>query len=178
MGLRENVRRSRSIPARVADPLATLTEPAERRSWLQRYWLWLLPVGCGGSLILLLAAAALLVAGVFAGIKSSWPYTEAVRMARENPSVVEALGEPIRPGWLVGGSMHMNRDSAEADLAIPIRGSENSGTIHVHARKRGDRWAFEVAVVEIRGRDEPIDLLEGLDMLRVERSGGPRDGTR
>ena len=65
----------------------------------------------------------------------------------------------------------MNRDSAEADLAIPIRGSENSGTIHVHARKRGDRWAFEVAVVEIRGRDEPIDLLEGLDMLRVERSG-------
>ena len=27
MGLRENARPSRSIPARVADPLATLTEP-------------------------------------------------------------------------------------------------------------------------------------------------------
>jgi hypothetical protein len=58
--------------------LSTVSEPVRRRSWLQRYWLWLLPVGCGGSVVLLLAAVALVVAGVFAGIKSSWPYTEAV----------------------------------------------------------------------------------------------------
>lgn len=154
--------------------MSAVIEPVRRRSWLQRYWLWLLPVGCGGSVVLLLAAVALVVAGVFAGIKSSWPYTEAVRMARENPSVIEALGEPIRPGWLVGGSMRVEREFAEADLAIPIRGSENSGTIHVLARKRGSRWVFEVAVVEIRGRSGSIDLLSDLDRLRADRSSERR----
>ena len=115
----------------------------EQRSWFQRYWIWLVPVGCAGSVFMVFALVALVVFADFAGFKSSWPYTEAIKLARENPDVIEELGEPVRAGWLVGGSIDLSGSSGEAKLAIPIRGPQNSGTIHVMAKKSAGMWQFE-----------------------------------
>jgi hypothetical protein len=139
----------------------------EQRSWFQRHWIWLVPVGCAGSVFVVFAVVALVVFAAFADFKSSWPYTEAIKLVRENPDVIYELGEPVRAGWLVGGSIRFFGSSGEAELAIPVRGPQNSGTIHVIAKKRAGQWQFESVEVEIRGSPTRIDILAGYEMRRT-----------
>jgi hypothetical protein len=100
-----------------------------------------------------------LVGLLFTGLKSSEPYSEALELARRNPDVVEALGEPIEAGWLASGSISIAGSSGEAAFSIPIHGPLSRGTIHVVATKEAGQWAFESLEVEIESHSERIDLM-------------------
>jgi len=110
-------------------------------------------------LLIPVALVAALFAAIFSGLKTSWAYTEGVDLARHNPAVVQALGEPIESGWLVQGHINFVNDNADADLAIPLSGPRGSGTLYVVAKKKDGQWHFERAEVEISGGKEKIDLL-------------------
>ena len=83
---------------------------------------------------------------------------------------------------------HREPGAGEAELAIPIKGPDNSGTIYVVATKHAGKWTFESVEVQIRGRLERIDLLLGRDVFNVWNTIGARvcfgarngvtDGTR
>jgi hypothetical protein len=149
---------------RYSPPTRERTEPPARPgsppSWLERNWKWFVPLGCGGALVLFVAFAATIVGFVFWLIRSNEAYIEALERARTSPAVIEELGEPVEPGFWVGGSVNTSGPSGEADLMFPIIGPDGSGTVYLEASKSGGIWSFERLEVELEERDGWIDLLQ------------------
>lgn len=129
-------------------------------SWFQRNWTWVLSLGCLG----IFAVSALIVLAIafalFGSIRLTTPYKEAVAMSQDSDALILEMGEPIEPGWFVTGSVNTSGPTGEAHLSIPIRGSRKRGTLYVVAEKRAGRWEFQRVEVEIKGREERIDLLK------------------
>ena len=93
-------------------------------------------------------------------MKSTEVYKEALARAKTDPSVIEALGSPIKDGVLVSGTSSVNGASGESNLAIPISGPKGKGTIYVSATKSLGRWNYSGLVVEVGQTHERIDLLQ------------------
>ena len=77
---------------------------------------------------------------VFSAIKSTDLYKDPLARAKTHPAVIEALGSPIREGFLVSGNTNVNAASGEGNLSIPISGPKGKGTIYVAATKSLGRW--------------------------------------
>lgn len=83
------------------------------------------------------------VAGIILGsMKSSWACSQELDLARHDKNVVEKLGEPIETGWLVSGSINVAGPSGNADLAVPLHGTHNMGTLYVVAHKVAGEGQF------------------------------------
>lgn len=136
--------------------------PQQQKGCWGRNWKWLVPTGCFGLIVLVVAVAAAFFFFVMSALKSSEVYRFALERARSNPRVVEELGEPIKEGWLVSGSVEMGLGGyGRANLRIPISGPKKSGTIYAVALKDprvGVDWYYTTLAVEVEGRPERIDL--------------------
>ena len=97
---------------------------------------------------------------VFSAMKSTAVYKEALARANADPAVIEALGSPIKDGFLVSGNTNVNGASGESNLAIPISGPKSKGTIYVSANKLLGQWNYSGLVVEVRQTHQRIDLLQ------------------
>jgi len=95
---------------------------------------------------------------IFSAMKSTDVYKYAVARAQSDPAVIEALGTPIKPGFLMSGSTSANGASGQADLAIPISGHKGSGTLYVVATKSAGRWEYSKLVVEVAATRKRINL--------------------
>jgi len=133
----------------------------DQPSWLRRNLKWIVPTGCGCMLVLVAGGIVGLALVVLSLLKSNDAYRIALETARAHPEVKVLLGEPIEAGWLVKGSINFADSSAWAKLEIPVSGPKGSGTLHCVAYKEAGRWHFQKLHVEIEGRAEPIDLLDG-----------------
>ena len=109
---------------------------------------------------LFLAFVGSILVIVFGAIKSSDVYREALARAKADPAVIEALGSPIKDGFLVSGNTNVNGASGESNLAIPISGPKGQGTIYVSANKSLGQWNYSGLVVEVGQTHERIDLLQ------------------
>src|SRR5438093_6457437 len=134
-----------------------------RGNWWTRNWKWFVPTGCFTILILFAAFITLIVMIVFSAMKSSDVYKDALKRAKAEPAVIEALGSPIKDGMFVSGSTKVNGASGEANLAIPIYGPKGKATIYVVAKKIAGEWKDSVLEVEIEKTKKRIDLLKNLD---------------
>lgn len=134
-------------------------EQLPKGTWWSRNWKWVVPVGCLTPIIVCGGGITLILAIVFGAMKSSDVYTEALARARASEEVIEALGEPIEPGFFVSGSIEVTGPSGNADLSIPIRGPQGSATIYVVATKTAGEWEFSTLEVAPKGSDSRIDLL-------------------
>ncbi len=135
-----------------------MQEP-QQRSWWGRNWKWVVPVGCLTPIVLFVGLIVIVVVFVFGALKNSWAYTEGIALARHNKAVVEKLGEPIEPSWIVVGTSSVTNDTGDAQLAVPLVGPKTVGTLTVIAHERAGQWKFEKADVEIAATKEHIDLL-------------------
>ena len=133
--------------------------PPVRRSWWQRNWKWVIPVGVVGGVALLACFVGLIFLFVFSIFKGSDAYIEAVAQARSSPAVLRELGEPIHPGWWVSGSINVTGPSGSADFATSLLGPMSRGTLYVSAKKQAGRWKYKVLEVAVEGKNERIDLL-------------------
>ena len=97
---------------------------------------------------------------VFSAMKSTDVYREALARAKADPTVIKALGSPIKDGFLVSGNTNVNGASGESNLAIPISGPKGKGTIYVSANKSLGQWNYSGLVVEVGQTHERIDLLQ------------------
>jgi hypothetical protein len=111
-------------------------------------------------LILFVAFVGSIVLIVFSAVKSTDVYKDALARAQAHPSVIEALGSPIKEGFLVSGNTNVNGASGEANLSIPISGPKGKGTVYVAANKSLGRWNYSGLIVEIAKTHQRIDLLE------------------
>lgn len=128
-------------------------------SWMRRHKLLAMGMGCFGLMVAgcLLVAAVLVAAGL--AVRSTDAYQLALSTATHDPSVVAELGAPVRAGWITTGRVTVTGSTGDANLAIPIAGPRNSGTINVSASKSAGKWTFSVLNVDIASRPTAIDLL-------------------
>ena len=117
-------------------------------------------MGCLGLLAIFTGFVALIVTIVFGMMKSSDVYKDALTAARSDVAVEMALGTPIEEGLFVMGNINISGSSGQADLAIPISGPRDKGTIYAVAEKSAGRWTFSTLVVEIKTSGEKIDLMK------------------
>lgn len=129
------------------------------QGWFARHWKAVVGVGCLGIVIL----GGAFVAGIFflvmGSIRSSDAYQQALAKASASPEVVVRLGQPIKPGWMVSGSINVSGPTGDADLAIPISGPKGKGTIYVVGKKSAGEWTYSRLEVEVEGQPGRIDLL-------------------
>jgi hypothetical protein len=130
------------------------------RNWWQRNWKWVLPVGCGSMIVLVVLFILSIVFFVFSVIRSTGVFQDALERAKAHPEVQAELGEPVREGWWVSGSVETTGSSGTADISIPLRGSKTDGTLYAVARKSAGRWSYDLLEVEVEGREGRIKLLE------------------
>src|SRR5437867_10118068 len=112
-------------------------------------------------LVLLVAFVVSIALIVFSAMKSTDVYKGALTRAQAHPSVIEALGSPIKEGFLLSGSTNVNCASGEANLSIPISGPNGKGIIYVAATKSLGRWNYSGLTIEIAKTRQRIDLLQG-----------------
>mgnify|MGYP002620039490 CR=1 FL=1 len=145
----------------MSDPMPPFPQaPAPKR--MSRLWL-LLPAGCLGSFVMITFIAFAGVAFIMNMIKSSDVYVDALAAAQANTEVQEALGTPIRSGFLVSGNIETSTAGGNASLAIPISGPDGSGTLLVEALMTGGVWDYQSLTVRIADTGATIDLLESDD---------------
>jgi hypothetical protein len=132
-----------------------------KRNWWTRNWKWFVPAGCLTIILLFIAFVGSMVMIVFSAIKSTDLYKDPLARAKTHPAVIEALGSPIREGFLVSGNTNVNAASGEGNLSIPISGPKGKGTIYVAATKSLGRWNYSGLIVEIEKTQQRIDLLRG-----------------
>jgi hypothetical protein len=138
-------------------PLAANARP----NWWKRNWVWFVPLGCFSILVVLVAFVGSIALIVFSAMKSTDVYKDALARAQAHPFVIEALGSPIKEGFLVSGNTNVNGASGEANLSIPISGPKGKGTIYVAASKSLGRWNYSGLIVEIAKTHQRINLLQG-----------------
>lgn len=125
-----------------------------------RHRAWTIPVGLLGGILLLAGFAACILFIVETSFKHSDAYQEALATARNDPRVVEQLGEPLHEGWFASGQIKVSSSSGYAELSIPLSGTKGAGTLYVVARKSAGRWSFDTLRLQVAGHEEAIDLLE------------------
>ncbi len=128
-------------------------------NWWKRNWQWFVPVGCLGILTVFAAFVGSIALIVFGAMKSTDVYKSALARVEGHASVIEALGSPIKAGFLVSGNTNINGASGEANLSIPISGPKGKGKIYVAATKSLGQWNYSGLVVEIEKTHQRIDLL-------------------
>ncbi|PYL20142.1 MAG: hypothetical protein DMF44_15200 [Verrucomicrobia bacterium] len=107
---------------------------SKTNSW-KRNWKWFVPLGCFTMALLFLVFVGSILVIVFSAMKSTDVYRDALAHAKTDPAVIEALGSPIKNGFLVSGKTNVNGASGESNLAIPISGPKRKGIIYVSANK-------------------------------------------
>jgi hypothetical protein len=113
--------------------------------------------------LLVLGGLTVFVAGIFmtveAFFRSSPVYHLAVEKAHSSAAVRESLGEPIREGWLVTGSLEESGGAGHAEFNIPLSGSKHTGKLFVEASRHAGRWEISILRFQVEGEDQQIDLL-------------------
>jgi hypothetical protein len=139
-----------------------LTQPATPRpNWWKRNWKWFVPLGCFTMVLVLLIFVGSILVIVFSAMKSTDVYKDALARAKTDPAVIEALGSPIKDGFLMSGNTNVNGAAGESNLSIPISGPKGKGTIYVSAQKSLGKWMYSGLVVELAQTHQRIDLLKG-----------------
>ena len=132
----------------------------QQRPWLRRNLKWIIPLGCLLPFLVVGGIVTFVLVVVFGVIKSAEPYRESIARAEKNPAVVQALGEPLKPGMIPSGNISVSGSSGDAEFSIPISGPKGSAVIYVVAKKKAGKWIYEILEVEVEGSKDRIDLLE------------------
>ena len=130
--------------------------PRKPTDWWGRNWKWFVPVVCAVSITFIIG----FVAAIMGFIKSSDAYTQAMDRVRSAPAVVEAIGAPIKDGFIISGSISTSGTYGVADLTIPVSGPKGSAWVSLYASKRLGVWHFERMIVHVYATQGTIDLSE------------------
>jgi len=110
--------------------------------WWSRNWKWFVPVGC----LSILATCGCCIGGsvLFSvnAVKNSRSYTEAIRLAKEDPDVKAALGTPIEAGWMTQFSANASAGETKTAIRIPLSGPKGEGALFVKGLERDKEVVF------------------------------------
>ena len=128
-------------------------------SWFNRNWKWVVSVAC----VLMLAIIGGFIYAVFMLVfhmmHSSGSYQQAMARARQDSTLMAALGTPIEEGFMMTGKINENDETGSADLTIPLSGPKGSAVLHLRASKSTGVWTYSDLQVNIDATNQRIDLL-------------------
>jgi|SRR6056297_3006370 len=117
-------------------------------------------VGCGclGLIALGIAGVAIIFFGVLGVIKKSDTYTDTVTLVQSHPQAIEALGEPIEPGFMITGNVSIENGKGESTLSVPVSGPKGSGTVLVEASKPpgSPNWTYTTRELRVDGEEGAV----------------------
>jgi len=145
-------------PAQFGGSFQQPPQQPQQKGCLGRNWKWMLPVGCLGLILGLVALAGGVVFVAMSAIKSSEVYQGALKVVQTHPAAVERLGEPIDDGWLVRGNIKIDGGGGNANFEIPVSGPKGSGTLYVTAVRPDDAWMYER--LDLAAGGETVSLLD------------------
>jgi hypothetical protein len=120
-------------------------------------WFRRLLLGCLGGLVAAMTCVGGCVAYVFQELRSSEAAREALRQVQKSVPAREALGEPIRMGWIVSGVWRSVGSAGTAHLSIPVSGPKGAGNVKAEGAWDGREWRF--GRLELARGEGTIDLL-------------------
>jgi hypothetical protein len=131
-----------------------------------------LPIIIGAVLILLVFLIIIAVNSGRSALRSSSAYSGVLSYLTENIEAVQYLGEPIELGRNVNGEITTSGTLSEADLKIPVSGSQNEGTVYAKATGTGEQWNYTLLELEtVEGnridllRTYAVDVPEGMQLF-------------
>ena len=99
-----------------------------------------------------------MVVGIGKVLKNNDPYKDSIAAVQTNPAAIEALGEPIEPGFMPTGNINVVNDGGEVQFSISVSGPKGSGVITVNGTKAGGVWNYDTWHLKVEGREEVIPL--------------------
>jgi hypothetical protein len=139
-------------------PYSLIPQPMQK-SWIERHPGAKIALGILTLLLLGVLFVGILMTIITTSMRSSDAYKDALASATENSEVRAAIGEPIKPAWLIAGEIKVSGSAGYANLTIPITGSHGQGVIHAVAAKSEGVWRFSFLAVHVQGHTADIDLL-------------------
>jgi len=118
------------------------------------------PLSCFAVALLFLLFVGSIFVVVFSAMKSTDVYKDALARAQCDAAVIDALGSPIKDGFLLSGNTNVTGGAGEFNLAIPISSPKGKGTIYVSAKKSLGEWNYSGLVVEVGQTHQRINLLQ------------------
>jgi len=119
-------------------------------------------IGCGclGLVALVIIGAGAIFYFAMGAMKKSDAYVDSMAAVQSNPAAVAALGEPIKSGFMMSGSVNINNGEGTVDFSIPVSGPQGKGTIKVVGSKPAGAtvWNYSTWQLEVEGSAEPIPL--------------------
>ena len=135
------------------DPLDAASQQLQKQPLLTKHWKRHLAIaGC---------FAGILVVVVSLSLGDSDVSKMAVAAAESSPVVKQRLGDPIKRGFFMSGSIEIDVSSGHADIEIPISGARGKATIHAVAKKSAGIWKFETLDVAFDEASPRVSLLQG-----------------
>ena len=128
--------------------------PADRppRGWWSRNWRWFAPTVLLGSVLLCGGCCLGVYYAMVVVPKSKPPYQMALEHVRNDPQVIEQLGEPVEESdWFPRGEVNEQNGSGRARWFFDVAGPRGKGTVHVEARRIGGRWGLTLLEITPEG---------------------------
>jgi TonB family protein len=145
-------------PAQFGGNFQQPPQQPQQKGCLGRNWKWMLPVGCLGLILAVVALIGGIVFVAMSAIKSSEVYQGALKVVQTHPAAVERLGEPIQDGWFVQGNIKIDGSGGNANFQIPVSGPKSSGTLYVKAVSPDGTWMYERLDLAVNG--QTVSLLD------------------
>ena len=149
-----------SVPPPPPGSVAAAYPVPVARSRSPKRLMWIILSALLGAVVLVVMFVAAILFVVFGSLKSSTPYQHGVQLATHDPRVLVELGAPVKPGYLLSGSINVAGDTGNADLTIPLEGTAHKGELYVVAKKFEGEWTYQTLAVRVGDDTERIDLLQ------------------
>jgi hypothetical protein len=135
-----------------------LAAPQPPGCW-SKHWKKIIGCGCLAILAGFIAFFCFVFFVVVASMKSSDAFKESLDKAQHNAEVTGKLGEPVKPGMFVGGSVNRAGESGEAKIDYSISGPKGEAKVYVEGARSGGEWRW--SLMEVRLQDgHVINLIE------------------
>ncbi|XP_022110819.1 cytochrome c oxidase assembly factor 1 homolog [Acanthaster planci] len=92
------------------------------------------------------------------GLAAGSYYSQSMKILREHPGASEVLGHPIRSKFLNLGDPFNVVNSAEAKLAIPVKGSKRRGTLYTWSDRQGLGWEVRKLQLQLKGTERKVTI--------------------
>ncbi len=83
---------------------------------------------------------------VNSSMENSGAYKLTMSTAEASPCVFEALGLPLKTGWMLSGEVTESSTKGSANLSIPVQGPKGKGALDSRADKVNGRWRIKSLV--------------------------------
>ena len=132
----------------------------KQESWFTRNWKWALPLGCLSTIGLFVVGIILFgiigFSKIFNG--NNDVTSKAIDLINNEQVIVQQLGSPIDSNGMMQGAISTTNDGGNADISVPLKGPNGTGTMFIKAVKVNDKWNYERIAVQIDKTNEIIEI--------------------